>query len=158
MRIAILVKTSSTSTRQRTPRLLHDRTSETNRPLLVAILSRNSIAVSNDTRSLALRSLNNHSVNVGGICVVVVGKVDHSSSINGIATEEYGMFVETGSEESIEVRDVGHASESLGLGLLVGSYDGSAGREVIGSVCAIVGGNDDVYIALGLDQRPEGHG
>ena len=126
--------------------------------MLISILSCDSIAISNDTRSLALRSLNNDSVNVRSIGVVVVRQIHHRGGINGIATKEHSMFVETGGEEGIKVRDVGHASESLGLGLLVRAYDGGARGEVIGSVCAIVGGNDDVYIALGLDQRPEGHG
>jgi hypothetical protein len=158
LRITVLVETSTTSLRQGTTSLLHNRTSETNRPLRISILSNDSIAISNDTSSLLLGSLDNDSIDVGCISVIVVGKVDHSNGVRGVAAKEDGVFVEAFGEEGGEVRDEGHTSKSLSLSCFVGADDGGAGGEVVGGVCAIVGGDDDVDVAFGLDQGPEGHG
>lgn len=118
----------------------------------------NSIAVSNDTGSLGLAGLDNDSLDVGSVGVVVVGQVHNSSSIRGVAAKEDGMFVETCGKEDIKGGHERHARKACGLGLLVGANDGGARGEEVGCVCAIVGSDDDVDVALGLDQRPERHG
>lgn len=158
LRITVLVETSTASFGQGSASLLHYRTSETNRPLLISILSGDSIAIGDDTSSLLLRCLDNDSIDVGCISVIVVGEVDHSSGVRSVAAKEDGVFVEAFGEEGGEVRDEGHTSESLSLGCFVGADNSGAGGEVVGSVCAIVGSDNDVDVTLGLDQWPEGHG
>jgi hypothetical protein len=158
LRITILIKTSTTSLRQSSTSLFRDRTTQTNRPLLITILRRDSISIRDNTPRLVLRSLYDDSLDIASISVIVVGQIHNRSCIQGIATKENSMFVETFGEESVERGDVRHTSEVLGLGCFVGAYDCCARGEEVGGICAIVGGDDDVDFALWLDQRPEGHG
>ena len=142
--VAVFGVARRTPTRQRAPRLLHNPTRQTQRPLRIPSLRRHLLSIRDHRVRLRHWVLQLRCRDTTVERILLVGEVDDGQHGGVVAAEESRAEVEGLGDEGVGVRDDGHSADALELGLLVGVVDLGAVGVVGGGVGGIVVDEEDV--------------
>ena len=153
--IAKGTKTARTSRRQRIPRLLRNRTSQTRRKRRTPTHRRHLASIRNHAARLRRQILKLCCTLAAGESVIVIRQIDNRDLARVVASKERGPLVQTLTEECCCGRYDGHLGQACELRLHIRLIQFAA----VGKIAACVGGvvvyQDDADAASGFEEGKE---